>query len=37
MFSGGTGGAYQIVVGELPSTVIELYDGAYIIRYKNNN
>lgn len=32
--SGGGGGAYQIVVGELPNTLVELYDGATLIQTK---
>ena len=32
--NGGSGGAYQIVVGELPDTVVELYDGVTLLDTK---
>lgn len=32
--SGGGGGAYQIIVGELPNTLVELYDGASLLQTK---
>jgi hypothetical protein len=32
--TGGSGGAYQIVVGELPDTVVELYDGVTLLDTK---
>ena len=32
--TGGSGGAYQVVVGELPDTIIELYDGVTLLDTK---
>lgn len=34
IIGGGGGGAYQIVVGELPDTIIELYDGVTLLDTK---